>query len=99
MAGTPKIVMITVDLVAWDGRAQKIARSLRAAGCDVTLIGRSSTGFREAFLLREVNVVELPPRASSGGWRQRHLVDLAMLLPLLDELHLASNAVLCTLLR
>src|SRR2546421_211767 len=86
MAGTPKIVMITVDLVAWDGRAQKIARSLRAAGCDVTLIGRSSTGFREAFLLREVNVVELPPRASSGGWRQRHLVDLAMLLPLLDEL-------------
>src|SRR3989440_3514037 len=86
MAGTPKIAMVTGNLVAWDGRAQKIARSLRAAGCDVTLIGRSSTGFREAFLLGEVNVVELPPRASSGGWRQRHLVDLAMLLPLLDEL-------------
>lgn len=76
MSGPRKVTIITGNVVAWDGRAQKIAISLAKAGWDVTVIGRPAKNGWEEGALGRVRVVELAPRRRSGTWRQRHVVDL-----------------------
>jgi hypothetical protein len=51
----------------WDGRAQKLARSLADAGWHAWLIARSETDRRETFTLARANVIKLPalPRFST----------------------------------
>src|SRR6266702_1444532 len=71
----PRTAIVTFNLVAWDGRAQKVARSLAEAGWDAWLVGGSETGRRETSTLGRAHVVKLPGRIAAEGWRRRHLTE------------------------
>jgi glycogen synthase len=82
----PRTVIVTFNLVAWDGRAQKVARSLAEAGWDVWLVGGSETGLREISTLGRARVVKLPGRIPAEGWRRRHLIEFEQFDEVLDDL-------------
>jgi glycogen(starch) synthase len=81
----PRTVIVMVDPV-WDGRAQKMARSLADAGWDAWLIARSETGRPDISALGRANVMKLPGRMPAEGWRRKHLVEFDMFDEVLDDL-------------
>jgi glycosyltransferase involved in cell wall biosynthesis len=82
----PTAVMLTSAFVSWDGRAQKVARSIADAGWDVWLIGRSELDRHEIFALGGAKVIELPAQIPIEGWRRRHLVEFETFDDVLDDL-------------
>ena len=71
----PRTVIVTFNLAIWDGRAQKMARSLADGGWDTWLVGRSETDRRETSRLGRATMIRLPGRWPAQGWRRKHLVE------------------------
>ena len=82
----PRTVIVTFNLAVWDGRAQKMARSLAGAGWDAWLVGRSETGHQETSTLGGAGMIRLPGRPPAAGWGRRHLVEFDRFDEVLDDL-------------
>src|SRR5437867_3472813 len=82
-----RVLMLTANLVAWDARVRKMARTAAEAGWDVTVISRSRTGRREESTIGGARVLELPVRSAADDWHGRHLPHFEGLARVAGELH------------
>src|SRR2546421_1899863 len=84
-ASRRRVITLTPNVVTWDARVHKTARSLVEAGWDVTVIGRAPAGGRSGDPVGNARVIALPVRGVAEGWRSRHLLRFDGLEAVLDE--------------
>jgi glycosyltransferase involved in cell wall biosynthesis len=84
-ASRTRVITLTANVVTWDARVRKTARTLVEAGWDVTVIGQASAGGQSEDPVGSARVIVLPLRGVAEGWRSRHLLGFDGLEAVLDE--------------
>ncbi len=68
----PRVAMVVTNTVEGDSRVRKIARSVAAAGWEVTLVGLAAGRERESYPLGEATVLRVPVRMTAADYARSH---------------------------